>query len=261
MVKVDDAIRHLAEHKELYWEVRFRIVKDNLSYPMYGFIHITGGQVEYRVTIRDIVPFSPAHYEGELAVQVKPEPWLQEWKENANDTRLRPWRNALVITEIVPFSYDTYLFEKSDGTKIQAPPQSYVRVLPPDHIPQRQPPLAPAANKPLAERNLEDFVVQQLEAIELGLHLVARQLSTLAGRLDLLCMDASGNYVVVELKRMQGSDQVVGQVLRYMGWVRESYHTEKVRGIIIVGKKDPTLKYAVMAVPNVQAREFKLLIE
>src|ERR1700730_3153671 len=114
MVIVDDAIRHLADHKELYWEVGFRIVKDNFSYPMYGFIHISGGQVEYRATIRDIVPFSPTHYEdGALAAQVKPEPWLREWKENVNDARSRPWRNALVITEIVPFSYDTYLFEKS----------------------------------------------------------------------------------------------------------------------------------------------------
>ena len=261
MATVDDAIRHLADHKELYWEVPFRVVKDNFSYPMYGFIHISGGQVEYRATIRDIVSFSPAHYEGELAARVKPQPWLQEWRENANDTRSRSWKNAFVITEIVPFSYDTYLFEKIDRAKVQAPPRSYVRVLPPDHVPPPRARSAPTAEKLLAERNLEDFVVQQLEAIEPGLRFVDRQLSTLAGRLDLLCMDASGSYVVVELKRTQGTDQVVGQILRYMGWVREFYNTEKVRGIIIVGKKDPTLKYAVMAAPNVQAKEFKLLID
>jgi hypothetical protein len=261
MVTVDDAIRHLADHKELYWEVGFKIAKDNFSFPMYGFIHINGEQVEYRAIICDIVSFSPAHYQDEtLAVQVKPEPWLREWKENINDTRSHPWKNALVISEIVPFSYDTYLLEKNDGTKVKIPPQSYVRVLPPDHIPQPQPTLPSISKKPLAERNLEDFVVQQLEAIEPGLHLVERQLSTLAGRLDLLCKDASGNYVVVELKRMQGTDQVVGQILRYMGWVREFHHTEKVRGIIIVGKKDQALSYAVMAAPNVQAKEFKILI-
>jgi endonuclease len=124
---------------------------------------------------------------------------------------------------------------------------------------RHEPGLRPPQKNP-SPRNIEGFVVQQLEAIEPGLRLVDRQLSTLAGRLDLLCKDASGSYVVVELKRMQGTDQVVGQILRYMGWVREFYHTEKVRGIIIVGKKDPTLKYAVMAAPNVQAKEFKLLI-
>jgi len=271
MVTVDDAIRHLADHKELYWEVGFRIVKDKFFFPMYGFIHISGGQVEYRATIRDIVPFSPAHYEDEKqAAQVKPEPWLREWRENVNDARSRPWKNALVITEIVPFSYDTYLFEKTDGTRVQKPPESYVRVLPPGHIPQLQSQPQPQPQRQfvsaekkvnLAERNLEDFVIQQLETIEPGLHLVERQLSTPAGRLDLLCKDANGSYVVVELKRMQGTDQVVGQILRYMGWLIEAHPTDKVRGIIIVGKKDHALSYAVMAVPNVQVKEFTLHIQ
>jgi hypothetical protein len=261
MVTVDDAISHLAGHKELYWEVPFRIVKDNFSYPMYGFMHISGRQVEYRVTIRDIVPFSPAHYEGNLGAQVKPEPWVREWRENTNDTRLVPWKNTLVMTGIVPVSYNTRSFKKADGAQVQAPPRSYVRVLRPDQIPQLQALWQQTPSKHLAERNLEDFVVQRLPEIEPGLRLVSRQLSTQAGRLDLLCMDGGGSYVVVELKRMQGTDQVVGQILRYMGWVREFYNTEKVRGIIIVGKKDPTLKYAVMAAPNVQAKEFKLLID
>ena len=170
------------------------------------------------------------------------------------------------MTEIVPFSYDTYLFEKPDGTKVQIPPYGYVRVLPPRHAPLPETQVVPAEKKlvegrPLAERNLEDFVVQQLESIEPGVHLVGRQLSTPAGRLDLLCKDASDNYVVVELKRMQGTDQVVGQILRYMGWLREAHKTDNVRGIIIVGKKDQTLLYAANAVPNVQVKEFKVLID
>jgi hypothetical protein len=266
MVTVDDAIRHLADHDELYWEVGFRIAKNGFSYLMVGFMHVSGGQVEYRVSIRDIVPFSTDHYENSnLAERVKPEPWLREWKENINDVRSHPWKNALVMTEIVPFSYDTYSFYKYDGTLVRVPPQGYVRVLPPSHAAERRsvrPVRGRSTDGPsLAERNLEDFIVHQLEAIEPGLHLVKRQLSTPAGRLDLLCKDADGNYVVVELKRTQGTDQVIGQVLRYMGWLREAHPTEKVRGIVIVAKKDQALSYALMAVPNVQVKEFKLLIE
>ena len=120
MVTVDDAIRHLAEHDDLYWEVGFRIAKNGFSYPMYGFMHISGGQVEYRANIRDIVAFSRDHYEDKtLADRVKPEPWLTDWKENHNNIRSRPWKNALVMTEIVPFSYDTYSFKKYDGTKVR----------------------------------------------------------------------------------------------------------------------------------------------
>ena len=268
MVTVDDAVRHLANHDELYWEVGFRIAKNTFSFPMYGYIHIKSGQVEYRVTIRDILPFSPEHYENEaLANRVKPEPWLRDWRENSDDCQSYPWKNALVMTEIVPFSYDTRSFKKYDGTTVRLPPRSYIRVFPPRHTPQMGARMiAPGTSRhvatiSLAERNLEDFIVQQLDEIEPGLHLVERQKSTPAGRLDLLCKDAGGNYVVVELKRMQGTDQVMGQVLRYMGWLKENYGKENVRGIIIVGRKDQALSYASMAVPNVQVKEFKVRIE
>ena len=113
----------------------------------------------------------------------------------------------------------------------------------------------------LAERNLEDFMVHHIEEIEPGLRVVERQLSTPVGRLDLLCEDADGDCVVVELKRTQGTDAAVGQILRYMGWVKESRCAGRVRGIVVVAKKDQALLYAVSSVPNVQVKEFKLLIE
>ena len=271
-VTVDDAIRHLAGHDELYWEVGFRIDTNRFesypSYPLLGFIHISGEQVEYKATIRDIVPFSPDQYEDKtLAERVKPKVWLQEWRDNLNDVRSYPWKNALVMTEIVPFSYDTCSFQKYDGTPVRLPPYGYVRVLPPSHSAETHKRLVSpirtrgAEGSSLAERNLEDFVVERLEMIEPGLRLEERQKSTPAGRLDLLCRDANGNYVVVELKRTQGTDQVVGQVLRYMGWLIETHGADKVRGIVIVGTKDPALSYAAMAVPNVQVKEFKLRIE
>jgi hypothetical protein len=46
-----------------------------------------------------------------------------------------------------------------------------------------------------------------------------------------------------------------------MGWLTETYGADKVRGIVIVAKKDQALSYALMAVPKVQVKEFKLLIE
>lgn len=262
MVRVDDAVRHLSEHPQLYWEVGFQISTDGLSFPLEGFIHVKGGQVEYKTTIHDIIPFSRDHYENlALAQQVKPEPWLRGWRENLAD-RAYPWRNALVMTDIYAFSYDTYSFQKVDGTPVRLPPQSYIRVRSPRPHQWPPPPQPPITSKQSpAERHLEDFVVQQLDAIEPGLRLESRQLSTPAGRLDLLCRDVEDNYVVVELKTVQGTDQVMGQILRYMGWLKEAYGTEKIRGIIIAGSKNQALSYAVKAVPNVQVKEFKLVIQ
>ncbi len=273
IVKVDDAIRHLENHDELYWEVGFTVIRDHFVYPMLGFIHIKGGQVEYKVTIKDIIPFSPEHYESQpLAEMVKPEPWLKEWKHNLNDTRLHPWKTAIIMTNIEPFSYDTYKLRKYDGKPITLPPQGYIRVLPPERAESSAPPLTSSnyhrPNKPvstlkgkryhLLEENLEEFVIQSLDEIEPGLSLMKRQLSTDAGRLDLLCKDQDDRLVVIELKRTQGTDRVVGQILRYMGWIQENYNTDRIPGIIIVGKMDRALSYAIKAVPNVQVKEFTI---
>ena len=274
MVKVDDAIRHLSNHDELYWEVGFSVVRDRFKYPMFGFIHIKGNQVEYKVTIKDIIPFSPEHYESQpLAEMVKPEPWLKEWKDDLNGTFLHRWKTAIIMTEIKPFSYDTYTFRKYDGNPVTHPPQKYIRVLPPEKTERSAERLIPSkyyhrsdkSSSPqkgkrhyLLEENLEEFVIQNLDEIEPGLNLLERQLSTPAGRLDLLCKDREGQYVVLELKRAQGTDQVVGQILRYMGWVKDHYRTDKFRGIIIVGSKDRALSFAIKATPNVQVKEFRL---
>ena len=65
------------------------------------------------------------------------------------------------------------------------------------------------------------------------------------GRIDLLVKDKkTGSHVVIELKRNQSSDDTVGQVLRYMGWVKEKMSDQNVRGLIVAGKYDEKLDYA-----------------
>jgi hypothetical protein len=273
MVVVDDAKRHLDNHTELYWEVGFQIRRDKFSYPMIGFIHIKGEQVKYKVEIKDIIPFSRRHYEGQNAKLFKPEVWIKEWVNNIGNCQNYQWRNAIIITSIIDFCYDTYKFLQYDGRPVTKPPQNYIRVLQPKkfsedsfHSQDTQSTLKEATGSKnqrtlISEINLEEFVIHQLDKIEPGLILEKRQLHTDAGRLDLLCKDQDGRYVVVELKRSRGTDQVVGQILRYMGWAKENYGAENVRGIIVVGKKDQALSYAIKAVTNIQVKEFKISIE
>ncbi len=253
MVDVDDARTHLDNYNELYWSVGFRIEKDKFSFPIFGFIHISGDQVRYRALVNDILPFSPEHYENP---RVKPGPWIQAWENNHDNIRSHRFKNELVMTEIVPFSFDTRLSEKYGGGLVKLPPFGYVRVVPPNQPSES----SQRSRISISEQNLEDFVVQDLNKIETGLCLVERQLHTPAGRLDLLCQDALGNYVVVELKKTKGTDQVIGQILRYMGWVTGAYPLKNVRGIVIVGKIDDALRYAIKAVRNVEAKEFTVNI-
>jgi hypothetical protein len=124
MVDVDDAIDHLEKHDELYWSVAFRVSKatgDTLTFPLFGFMHISGDQVRWRALISRIIPFEPQQYEDE---RVKPEPWRRNWADNINNTRSRSWRHSLVMTEITPFSFDTLTFEKYGGGPVQRPPEA-----------------------------------------------------------------------------------------------------------------------------------------
>jgi len=275
---VDDARNHLADHDELYWAVTFpiarnRLSRDRLYYPMYGYIHMCGGQVEYRVSIRDIVPFSPDQHED---TALKPESWVREW-QNYPKVRARPWKNQLVMTEITPFSYDTYSFRKYDGTKVKVAPQKYVRVLPPSRAfassaqsgssmlaaaKSERTQLAPLQN--IHEAHLEDLIASDLDQIEPGLTLIGRQRDAgAAGRIDLLCQSSGGDIVVVELKRIGArAVGVVEQTMAYVGWARKHLAgpDQQVRGIIVGGRPDPKLQYAVDGIPNLRFRSLNISI-
>ena len=62
-----------------------------------------------------------------------------------------------------------------------------------------------------------------------------------AGNIDILAKDKkSKEWVVIELKKGQSSDAVVGQILRYIGWIERNKieKDEGVKGIIIVKEID-----------------------
>ena len=65
---------------------------------------------------------------------------------------------------------------------------------------------------------------------------------------------APRNYVVIELKKGKSSDVVVGQILRYMGWIKEHLcenDKQGVRGIIICRDRDERLDYALSMIKNI----------
>jgi restriction system protein len=60
-------------------------------------------------------------------------------------------------------------------------------------------------------------------------------------------------WLVVELKKHQGSDQVVGQILKYMGWVEENLAAkgDLVEGIIITSSADERVRLALKNQKNI----------
>lgn len=122
--------------------------------------------------------------------------------------------------------------------------------------------LAPLQN--MHEANLEELIAYDLDQIESGLILIGRQYDAGAsGRIDLLCQSSSGDIVVVELKRIGArAAGVVEQTMAYVGWARRhlARPDQHVRGVIIGGKPDAKLQYAVDGIPNLEFRSLNVSI-
>src|SRR5271157_224167 len=81
------------------------------------------------------------------------------------------------------------------------------------------------------EKYFEEFLIGNWETTDLGKkydliekddEIISQQYFTDIGRIDILAKEKnSDNYVVIELKRGQTSDNTVGQLARYMGWVKD----------------------------------------
>lgn len=114
------------------------------------------------------------------------------------------------------------------------------------------------------ESQLEAYLVQEWGTLPLSssLEIVGSQYSTSdRGRIDILCRNKDGSgYTVLELKRGLTGDAVVGQVMRYMGWVRANRvkGVESVSGIIICHDADPKLRAAVSVAPNVDVYTYEV---
>jgi hypothetical protein len=64
----------------------------------------------------------------------------------------------------------------------------------------------------------------------------------------------------MELKKGRPSDQVVGQILRYMGWVKKNLCTngQAVKGLIICREQDPKLSFALEMTTNIEVRYYSV---
>lgn len=130
-----------------------------------------------------------------------------------------------------------------------------------------------ATEDPLAfamEKHLEDFLVENWSQTELGKdyevyfndgELVGRQYMTDTGPIDILAISKDKKrLLVVELKRGRASDAVVGQVLRYIGYVKTEVAEsgQEVRGAIIAFEDDHRLRRAISAVSGVEFYRYKV---
>ncbi|SDM43255.1 endonuclease NucS domain-containing protein [Polaromonas sp. JS666] len=128
---------------------------------------------------------------------------------------------------------------------------------------------APGSSEFLLERDLQRYLAENLECIEPGLRLYEdediRGIEYEAGggrRIDILALDKSGAFVVLELKVSRGYDRVIGQLLRYINWVRKELAEpgQRVRGIIVCRVISDDLRLACASIRDVELCEYKLSV-
>lgn len=118
------------------------------------------------------------------------------------------------------------------------------------------------------EKQLEDFLISNWANTDLGKkydliveegELLSQQYRTDIGPIDILVRDKrTGSYVVIELKKGQTSDDTVGQIARYMGWVQDKLNDPNVKGIIIAHGYDRKLEYALKLINRVEVYVYEL---
>lgn len=120
------------------------------------------------------------------------------------------------------------------------------------------------------EKHLEDFLVQNWAQTELGKdydiftedgEVKGQQYPSDTGPMDVLAIKKDkSELLVVELKKGRASDAVIGQVLRYMGFVAQELAepNQSVRGVIIAQEDDQRIKRALAVTPNVSFYRYQV---
>lgn len=120
------------------------------------------------------------------------------------------------------------------------------------------------------EKHLEDFLVQNWKQTELGRdydiyeedgELVGQQYQSDTGPIDILAISKDKKTIlVVELKKGRVSDNVVGQIQRYMGYVNEELAevNQVVRGVIIGLEDDLRIKRALSVTNNIEFYRYQV---
>jgi Endonuclease NucS C-terminal domain len=119
------------------------------------------------------------------------------------------------------------------------------------------------------EYQLRDFIASNMNAIDVGGRRLRLYIDptgregieypTEVGPIDILATDESGSFFVFELKRASSPDRAVGQLARYMGWVKHTIGKDRaVSGVIVAKNITEKLKLAALVLPNVHRRRFSI---
>ena len=96
----------------------------------------------------------------------------------------------------------------------------------------------PGLQKDGVEAHLQELLADQLQLFEEGATLIRREYFTAIGPVDILCKDAAGQTVAIEIKR-RGEIDGVEQLTRYLDLLNRDPHLAPVRGVFAAQEIKP----------------------
>ena len=119
------------------------------------------------------------------------------------------------------------------------------------------------------ESHLEHFIIENWEQTILAKdydifqdgELTGKQFQTDTGYIDILAISKDKKEsLVIELKKGRASDSVVGQIQRYMGYIKDEFLEtgQKVKGIIIALENDTKVKRALSVTSDIDFYQYKI---
>ena len=119
------------------------------------------------------------------------------------------------------------------------------------------------------EAQLRDFIAHNLKSIPIAGQVLRLYVDpggregveypTDVGVIDILAQAPQSGFFVFELKLERGADRALGQLARYMGWVKlKLAGALAVHGVIVARAIDEKLRYAASIIPNVTLLEYEV---
>ncbi|WP_061933491.1 endonuclease NucS domain-containing protein [Aureimonas sp. AU22] len=109
------------------------------------------------------------------------------------------------------------------------------------------------------ERDMQNALRRDIDSLEPGLQIVddGAERAVETGFIDILCRDAAGMLVVVELKAGKADSRAIGQILGYMGDLLAE-EDAGVRGIIVAHEFDQRTRSAARMTGSLQLRRYRV---
>ena len=119
------------------------------------------------------------------------------------------------------------------------------------------------------EEHLEDFLVKNWTQTDLSEkydifeddEFTGRQYQTDTGPIDILAISKDRKeLLVIELKKGRASDRVIGQIQRYMGYIKDEIaeDDQEVKGIIIAFEDDQRIRRALSVTNNIEFYRYRI---